>query len=92
MPNIPPISGPSTESALPQAKMTVPAKNVLPSENEENARTGGRLETKQWEQSETRPQELHSSVDYQQQTADPGSKPPFRAYTDLTKPSGTVVG
>lgn len=102
MPNIPPIPGPATESAIPQAGQGAPAKvaqrQVLPREAHEPAtgfqdsdgRSGGSIYTKGWEQSETRPQELHSSVRYQEATADPAARPKFNAYTELTRAAGDV--
>ena len=90
--DVKPVPGPSTNKAIPQATMVVEAENVLPNENTENARQGGRIETQGFEADETRPQDLHGAVAYQQATADPGAKPSFVAYTDLTRPRGTVRG
>lgn len=90
--DVKPVPGTSTEKAIPQAgqTMVVPAENALPNESVENARQGGRIYTKQFEADETRPQELHGSVNYQQTTADPGAKPPFVEYTDLTRPRTAI--
>lgn len=90
--DIKPVPGGATPSEIPQAHMVVEAENVLPNENTENARSGGQIFTKSFAEDETRPQDLHGAVAYQQETADPGSKPPFVAYTDLTRPRGTVRG
>jgi hypothetical protein len=94
MPDIKPIPGSATEKAIPQAgqAMVVPAVEEIPGTSEENARQGGRIETKAYEGSETRPQELHGAVEYQRQTADPGGVPKFYDYTELTKPRETVRG
>lgn len=90
--DVKPVPGPATSSELPQAHMVVPAENALPNENMENARGGGNVFTKEFAADETRPQDLHGAVAYQQETAEPGQKPPFVAYTDLTRPRGTVRG
>jgi len=80
----------ATPSALPQAHMVVPSESELPHENTEDARSGGKISTKGFSEDETRPQDLHSAVKYQEQTGD--GKPPFVAYTDLTKARGAVRG
>jgi hypothetical protein len=91
-PDIKPIPGPKTEEAIPQAglKMVIPAEVEEPREAEEDARQGGRIFTKEYSSEETRPQELHSSVKYQEETADPAEVPDFVAYTDLTKPREVI--
>jgi hypothetical protein len=89
-----PVPGPASQKAIPQAgqAMVVPAVNELPNESTEDARQGGRIFTQGFETDETRPQDLHGAVAYQQATADPGKKPAFVAYTDLTQPRGDVRG
>ena len=89
---VPPTKDAPTPSAIPQAHMVVPAENELPNESTFDARGGGMIETCTYETDETRPQELHGSVEYQKTTADPGKAPGFVAYTDLTRPRGTVRG
>jgi hypothetical protein len=93
-PNILPISGEATEKAIPQAgmEMVIPSERELPNEEMNDARQGGRIYTCPYGSEETRPQELHSSVKYQEETADPAEKPNFVAYTDLTKPRETIIG
>jgi len=76
----------------PQGDMVVPAENELPNESTHDARQGGSVETVGFSESETRPQELHGAVAYQEKTADPGGKPKFVEYTDLTKRRGEVRG
>jgi hypothetical protein len=90
--DVKPVPGPATPSAIPQAHQVVAAENELPNEAMEDARGGGEISTKGFEADETRPQDLHGAVAYQQATADPGAKPKFIAYTDLTKPRGEVRG
>ena len=87
-----PTPGPATESALPQAHMVVPASGEEPGETEHEARQGGTLHTVAYSEEETRPQQMHSAAHYQETTADPGGKPEFVAYTDLTKTRGEVRG
>jgi hypothetical protein len=89
MPNIPPISG---GGSAPLEHVVTPAVAEIPGTVEENAKTGGRVDTKSFDTGETRPQELHNAMSYQNTTADPGKMPPFIAYTDLTTPRGTVKG
>lgn len=92
MPNVEPIAGPSTESAIDQARMVVPAEKELPNEEEHDARQGGTISTKAFGGSEeTRPQELHGSVNYQKTTST-GGKPKFVGYTELTAPRETIRG
>jgi hypothetical protein len=93
-PDIKPVSGEATEKAIPQAghEMVVPAEVEEPGEVAEDARQGGRIYTCEYYGEETRPQELHSSVKYQEMTADPGEKPRFVDYVDLTKARGEVRG
>jgi hypothetical protein len=87
--DVKPVSG---GGKTPNEHSVVPAVNELPNESTEDARQGGRVVTKGFEADETRPQDLHGSVAYQQATADPGKKPSFVAYTDLTQPRGEVRG
>lgn len=89
--DVKPVPGPATPSELPQAHMVVENENVLPNENMENARGGGSIYTKGFDADECRPQDLHGAVEYQKQTSTEG-KPPFVAYTDLTRPRGAVRG
>lgn len=92
MPNVEPIAGPSTESALDQARMVVPAESELPNSEEHDARQGGSISTKAFAgSSETRPQEMHGSVNYQKETST-GGKPNFVKYTELTDPRETIRG
>jgi len=91
-PNIQPIAGKSTEAAIDQAVMVVPAVAEATGENAEDAREGGRIFTKPYASDETRPQDLHGSVNYQKETADPGEAPKFYQYTDLTLAKGKVRG
>lgn len=98
--DVKPVPGQATDKAIPQAgqKMVVPAEKALPREAHEPAtgvqdsdgRAGGRIFTKTFAEDETRPQELHAAITYQEQTADPGAKPPFWPYTDLTVPKNTT--
>lgn len=92
MPEVPPIPGEATEKALPTSHMVTPAEVEEPGELEHDARQGGRIETHAFSEEETRPQELHSAVKYQEETADPGEKPRFVEYTELTKARGEVKG
>ena len=92
MPDVKPIAGPSTESALDQTNMVVPAAVETIGTSEENARQGGRIYTCEHSGSETRPQEMHGAVNYQKTTADPGKAPTFYDYTSLTANKGTVRG
>ena len=98
--DVKPVPGQATDKAIPQAgqRMVVPAQKELPNEAHEpqsgvgdsDARGGGSIFTQMFAADETRPQELHGSVEYQKRTADPGAKPPFIAYTDLTQPRNTT--
>lgn len=88
--DVKPVPGGSTEKVLGQADMVVPAAAEIPGTVEENARQGGRVYTKGFEADECRPQDLHGSVAYQKQTADPGASPRFIDYTSLTTPRGNV--
>lgn len=72
--------------------MVVPAVEETPGTAEHDARGGGEIYTCAHSDDETRPQDLHGSVNYQKTTADPGKSPEFIAYTDLTRPRGTVRG
>ncbi len=92
MPDIKPIAGPSTEAAIDQAVMVVPASAETIGTSEENARQGGRIYTCEHSETQTRPQELHGAVNYQKTTADPGKVPSFYDYTSLTANKGTVRG
>jgi hypothetical protein len=93
-PDIKPIEGVATGEAIPQAgmEMVVPAGRELPNEEMNDARQGGRIFTEAYSSEETRPQEFHSSVKYQEATADPMQKPNFVAYTDLTAPREEIIG
>ena len=93
-PDIMPVKGSPSESAIPQAgqEMVVPASRELPNEEMNDARQGGRIYTCGHYSEETRPQEFHSSVKYQEETADPKQKPNFVAYTDLTSPREEIIG
>lgn len=98
--DVKPVPGQATDKAIPQAgqRMVVPAEKALPNEAHEPAtgvqdsdgRAGGRIMTTAFATDETRPQELHAAITYQERTADPGAKPPFVAYTDLTVPKNTT--
>ena len=93
MPNVKPTSGAATESAIDQAHMVVPSTPETPGPaGEGNSKGGGEIYTCAFSETETRPQELHGSVNYQKTTADPGKAPSFIPYTDLTDPKGTVRG
>lgn len=87
-----PTPGAATPAAIDQAHMVTPAVEETIGTQEENARQGGSISTKPFDSGETRPQELHGAVNYQKTTSDPGGVPEFYAYTDLTKPRGTVRG
>lgn len=97
--DVKPVPGKATDKAIPQAgqRMVVPAEKALPNEHHEPAsgvqdsdgRAGGRIYTQMFAEDETRPQELHGAVEYQKRTADPGAKPGFIPYTDLTAPKNT---
>jgi hypothetical protein len=91
MPNVKPIPGPASDSAIDQARMVVEAENALPNTEEHNARTGGSIYTCQHSEGETRPQEMHGSVNYQKTTST-GGKPNFVKYTELTDPRETIRG
>lgn len=98
--DVKPVPGQATDKAIPQAgqRMVVPAQKELPNEMHEPAtgvqdsdgRAGGTIFTQPFAADETRLQELHGAVEYQKRTADPGRKPPFVAYTDLTAPRNTT--
>lgn len=98
--DIKPVPGQGTEKAIPQAgqRMVVPAQKELPREAHEpqsgvgdsDARGGGTIFTQPFAADETRPQELHGAVEYQKRTADPGAKPAFWSYTQLTQPRNTT--
>jgi hypothetical protein len=90
--DVKPVPGPPTPSELPQQDMVVPAENALPRTEEENARMGGRISTVAFEADETRPQDMHGSVHYQETTADPGAKPAFWNYRELTRVKETIRG
>jgi len=92
MPNVKPTHGAESETAIPQNHMVTPAKAEEPDEHESDARGGGSIYTCAFSETETRPQELHSSVKYQEETAMPGRKPDFVAYTELTEARGEVEG
>lgn len=98
--DVKPVPGQATDKAIPQAgqRMVVPAQNELPREAHEpqsgtsdsDGRSGGTIFTQPFAADETRPQELHGAVEYQKRTADPGAKPAFWAYTELTTPRNTT--
>jgi len=98
--DVKPVPGQATDKAIPQSgrRMVVPSENELPREAHEPAtglqdsdgRSGGSIYTAEFAEDETRPQELHGAVEYQKVTADPGAKPSFWAYTELTKPRNTT--
>ena len=93
MPDVKPIPGGKTEVDIDQAHMVVPAVEEEPGEaTEGDAKGGGHIYTCEHSESETRPQELHGSVNYQKTTAQPGQAPPFIPYTDLTEARGKVRG
>lgn len=89
MPDVKPIPGGATESVLDQARQVVEAERELPNEEEFNARQGGTIYTCQHSESETRPQELHGAVKYQEETSTMG-KPNFVKYTELTDIRETI--
>jgi hypothetical protein len=99
--DVKPVPGQATDKAIPQSgqRMIVPAEKELPREAHEpatglqdsDARGGGRIFTQAFAADETRPQELHGAVEYQKRTADPGAKPVFWPYTDLTTPRNTTA-
>ena len=86
-----PTPGPASPAAIPQAHMVVPNVQELPHEQEFDARGGGEISTAAFDTNETRPQELHGAVAYQEKFST-DKKPDFVAYTDLTKPRGVVRG
>lgn len=93
MPDVKPISGAATPSAIDQAHMVVPSENELPHEKEYDARGGGDIYTCEFGGSEeTRPQEMHGSVNYQKTTSTEKAAPNFVAYTELTSPRKTIRG
>lgn len=94
MPDVKPIPGEATEKAIPQAgqEMVEPAGRELPNESEHDARMGGRIYTCEHYEEETRPQEMHGAVYYQETTADPMEKPNFVKYTELTDPREEIKG
>jgi hypothetical protein len=92
MPDVKPISGPSTPEAIDQAHMVVEAVRELPNDETFDARGGGKIYTCEFGGSEeTRPQEMHGSVNYQKITSSDG-KPNFVAYTELTSPRKEIRG
>lgn len=91
--DIKPVPGAKSEVAIDQAHMVVPNTTEEVGEaSEGDAKGGGRIFTKAFEADETRPQDLHGSVNYQKVTADPAGVPKFYPYTDLTAAKGTVRG
>jgi hypothetical protein len=93
MPDIKPTKGAPTETAIDQARMVVPAVAEEPGlAGETDAKGGGEIYTCAFSETETRPQDMHGSVNYQKTTADPGSAPPFIPYTGLTEAKGKVRG
>jgi hypothetical protein len=92
MPDVKPIGGAPTPEAIDQAYMVVESERELPNEETFDARGGGKISTAAFGGSEeTRPQELHGSVNYQKLTSTDG-KPGFVAYTDLTVPREEIRG
>lgn len=91
MPDVKPIPGAETTSVIDQARMVVPSENELPNEETHDARSGGSVYTCMHSETETRPQDLHGSVNYQKTTST-GGKPNFVAYTDLTSPRKEIRG
>lgn len=93
MPDIKPIAGPASEVAIDQAHMVVEAERELPNEETFDARGGGKIYTCAFGGSEeTRPQEMHGSVNYQKITSTEKSAPNFVTYTELTAPRTTIRG
>jgi hypothetical protein len=86
-----PTPGAATPAAIDQAHMVVESSRELPNEETFDARQGGRIMTKAFEEDETRPQDLHGSVNYQKETSSAG-KPRFVSYTELTDPNEAVRG
>lgn len=86
-----PTSGAATPTAIDQAHMVVEATAEAIGENTEDARQGGSIMTQAFSEGETRPQEMHGSVNYQKTTATDGV-PKFYDYTSLTNASGKVRG
>lgn len=92
MPDVKPIPGPASEVAIDQARMVVPAERELPNEEEHDAKQGGNIYTCPFGGSEeTRPQEMHGSVNYQKTTSTDGV-PNFVKYTELTDIKETIRG
>lgn len=92
MPDVKPIPGASSESSIDQARMVVPAADELPNSQEHDAKQGGSIYTCPFGGSEeTRPQEMHGSVNYQKTTSTDGV-PNFVKYTELTDPKTTIRG
>lgn len=79
------------EDSISEERMVVPAVAEEPGEDGEgDAKGGGSIYTCAFSEEETRPQEMHSATRYQEETAQPGQKPKFYAYTDLTEARGEV--
>ena len=78
------------EDMVSEERMVVPAVAEEPGEEENDAKGGGSIYTCAFSEGETRPQEMHSATRYQEETAQPGQKPKFYAYTDLTEARGEV--
>lgn len=91
MPDVKPIPGAATETALDQARMVVPGERELPNEEEHDAKQGGSIYTCQHSEEETRPQEMHGAVNYQKTTSTDGV-PNFVKYTELTDVKETIRG
>jgi len=91
MPDIKPLPGPGTSEQVDQTRLIVESERELPNEETFDARQGGKVMTVEHDESETRPQEMHGAVHYQEVTASMG-KPRFVTYTELTSPTETIRG
>lgn len=92
MPDIKPIPGASTEVAIDQSQMVVPGERELPNEETFDAKQGGKIYTCMHSEEETRPQEMHGSVNYQKITSTEKAAPNFVTYTELTSPRTDIRG
>ena len=71
---------------MDQEHLDTPSEVEEPGEaGESNAKGGGRVSTVAFSDSETRPQQMHGSKAYQEET---GTVPAFINYTDLTEARG----
>ena len=73
-----------------QGSVSVDLSKGVFHDHENDAKGGGSIYTCAFSEGETRPQEMHSATRYQEETAQPGQKPKFYAYTDLTEARGEV--